>query len=196
MMIEIKNLSKTYKGADGDNVVLDNLSFEIEPHKTTVIMGDSGFGKTTLLRILMGLEKADSGEVTGMAKSIGAVFQEDRLCEDFSAVSNIKMTAPKTVSIKDIEENLAKVGLGDSLHKAVREFSGGMKRRVAIVRAIMSGRDIIILDEPIKGLDAANKENVLEYIKNNTRGKTVIMVTHNIAEAEFMGDKIIKLEDL
>ena len=102
-------------------------------------MGKSGLGKTTLLRILMGLEKYDAGSIEGMEnKKISAVFQEDRLCENLSAVTNVAIVCEKNVTLQEIRKELENIGLSGSTEKPVKELSGGMKRRVAIIRSIMA----------------------------------------------------------
>ena len=161
--------------------------------KTTCVMGPSGCGKTTLLSLLLGLERPDSGEITGLSglrKS--AVFQEHRLCEDVSAAANLRLVAPR-LSRQEAEALLAGLGLGDSLRQPVREFSGGMKRRTAILRALAAPYDVLFADEPFQGLDQDTKGLVLDYWREQTRGKTVILVTHDLAEAEALGDHILSL---
>ena len=190
MDIIINNLCKSYNG----NRVLKNLDAVIEHGKTTCLMGQSGAGKTTLLNILMGIENADSGEVTNLPYKKSAVFQENRLCESFSALTNVKL-ANDALSDKTISEHLSKVGLGDAVHQKVYTLSGGMKRRVSLVRAVLADKDILFLDEPFKGLDEETKETVTAYLLENTKDTTVIMVTHDIEEAEALGAKVLNLKD-
>ena len=178
MDIQVLGLRKSF----GSNLVLDNLNVTFPEHKVTCIMGPSGCGKTTLLNILMGLLSPDSGSVVGVPKLKSAVFQEDRLCESFSALSNVRLVCDKKVEDKTIIAHLERVGLKDSYGRKVFQLSGGMKRRVAIVRAILAPSDIIFFDEPFKGLDEATKQMTIEYVKENIKGKTVIMVTHNLEE--------------
>lgn len=192
MSIEIKGLVKYYD----DLQVFENFNASIEEGKVTCIMGPSGCGKTTLLSILMGIEKVNSGIIKGLEnKRRSAVFQEDRLCENLSALTNIRLVCTSDVSKKDILAALNKVGLSSSEYKPVRELSGGMKRRVAIVRALLSDFDILYLDEPFKGLDSDIKETVINFTKEKcNNGKTVIMVTHDQNEAESMGAIQINLK--
>lgn len=181
--IILNRLCKAY----GNNQVLTDFSGLISAGKTTAIMAPSGSGKTTLLRILMGLEQADSGEITGLQDlRRSAVFQEERLCENLSPVSNIRLVCPGR-SHRDITDAMAKVGLSDCAHQPVRELSGGMRRRVALLRALMAEYDILFLDEPFKGLDAKTKEDVIEYTRQQTVGKTVLLVTHDPEEAQALG---------
>jgi len=191
MNINISNLTKKY----GKKEIFKNFSLEIEAGKVTALMGKSGFGKTTLIRILMGLEKYDEGKITGLEnQKISTVFQEDRLCENLSAITNISIVCEKETSIREISAELEKIGLKESQNKPVKTLSGGMKRRVAIIRCIMAKSDIIIFDEPLKGLDEITKKNVIRYLKEKIRGKTVIIVTHDIEEARQLDGTIVNLE--
>lgn len=191
MNINIRNLTKKY----GKKEIFKNFSLEIETGKVTALMGKSGFGKTTLIRILMGLEKYDEGKITGLEnQKISTVFQEDRLCENLSAITNISIVCEKETSIREISAELEKIGLKESQNKPVKTLSGGMKRRVAIIRCIMAKSDIIIFDEPLKGLDEITKKNVIRYLKEKIRGKTVIIVTHDIEEARQLDGTIVNLE--
>lgn len=195
--IRIKNVSKTY----GEKQVLSQLSKEFPAGETTVIMGVSGCGKTTLLRILLGLEMPDSGEVTGMPEKVSVLFQEDRLCEDISAYENIALVLErkKTHAQRDaqkcrIEQEAAQVSItAEDLTQNVMELSGGMRRRIALLRALLYDADCVILDEPFKGLDAATKEIVMQYVKEKVAGRTTFLVTHEQAEADFFGGNIWKL---
>lgn len=188
--IVLRNLSKSY----GENLVISDLNLNIKSGVTTCLMGPSGCGKTTLLRLIAGLEKPDSGEIMSEARKISYVFQEDRLSEDFSVISNIRFVVGKTMNSEDIRNLLKEFELGDVIDKPVRELSGGMKRRVAIARALSATYDLLILDEPLKGLDEKLKQHVMEVIKNHTKGKTVIYVTHDSTEADVMGARVITLE--
>ena len=183
MEITIKHLFKSF----GTHTVLHDLNACIPAGQVTWVSAPSGKGKTTLLRILMGLETADSGEITGLdGQKQSVVFQEDRLCENLSTLSNIKLPSPQLQN-QTIEEALDKVGLGAYAHCPVSECSGGMKRRVAILRAPLADYDILFLDEPFKGLDADTKALVMADTKERSHGKTVILVTHEPAEAEALG---------
>ena len=194
--VSIKNISKTY----GDKHVLNRVSKEFPMGETTVIMGASGCGKTTLLRILLGLEKADSGEVSGMPEKVAVLFQEDRLCEDVSAYENIalvlerkKTRVQRDAQRRKIEQEAAQVGITkEDLEQNVLELSGGMRRRIALLRALLYEADCVILDEPFKGLDAATKEIVMQYVKEKVVGRTTFLVTHDAAEADFFGRNIWK----
>lgn len=182
MPIVVKELSKQFDLRP----VLRGFSHTFEDG-LTCIMGPSGCGKTTLLHILMGLLPMDGGGISGLeGKRISAVFQENRLCENLSAASNIRLVCGENVSPGDISDALGRVGLGECLRRPVRELSGGMKRRVAIVRALMAEFDVLFLDEPFQGLDAKTRLNVIAFLKERIVGKTVLMVSHDPSEAELM----------
>lgn len=190
MNIIIKDISKRY----GRTVVFKNFNLEIKEQQTTVIMGASGVGKTTLLNVLLRLEKPDSGKVEGLAgKKVVAVFQENRLVEHLDSMRNIEVVCKKDFSRKELLEEFKQVGLEDVANKSVSELSGGMKRRVAIVRSVFVDSDIIVMDEPFKGLDLELKSKVIKYIRNKTRGKTVIIVTHNLDEVSELEAEKVKL---
>ena len=184
-------LEYTHKGDGAKSIA---LCLFIEENRMTAIMGKSGRGKTTLLRIILGLEKYE-GNIQGIEKKkIVAVFQEDRLCENLSAVTNVSIVCGKNIDKRTIKEELESIGLSGSVEKPVKELSGGMKRRVAIVRSIMADSDIVVFDEPFKGLDTETKKRVIAYIKKKLANKTSIIVTHNIDEALALNSKIINMK--
>ena len=187
--IIVTGLSKNFD----DLVVLKDFNAVFKAGELSCIMGVSGGGKTTLLNILLGLLHQDSGEIHGLPEKISCVFQEDRLCEDFSAVTNVRIACGMDIGKTEIEAQLKNVDLGDSIYRPVRELSGGMKRRVAIVRALMTPSDLIIMDEPFKGLDDSTKQNVVQFVKKQIAGRTAIMVTHDEEEVELMGGSLIKM---
>ncbi len=176
----------------GDKQVLKNLNLTIKQGELIGIMGASGIGKTTFVKLLLGLIKPSSGKIYGLENiKFSAVFQEDRLCENFDAIANVKMVLSSDVTTEEVEKEFAKVYLTDYKGKAVGKLSGGMKRRVAMVRAVMAQSDVIILDEPLKGLDEALKEMVLSYLKESLAGRTMILVTHDKAEVEALHAKLL-----
>lgn len=188
-MITVKNLTKNFD----NKKVIDDLNVVLKDGRITTMMGTSGCGKTTFAMMLLGLIKPDSGTIEGLEnKRLSAVFQEDRLVEHLSAMANIRLVLRKDVSDSDIQKQLALVELeGELIRKPVSQLSGGQKRRVAIVRAMMAESDFICLDEPFKGLDVGTKEKVMEYVKRKAEGKTVLLITHDNAERQFFdGDHI------
>ena len=181
MSIEFKNVTKKFNKEE----VLKDFSYRFEDGKTTFVTGPSGIGKSTLIRIILGLENEFSGDVEGLEnRKISAVFQDDSLCKNLSVLLNIKLVSDK-VDEQKLIENLSEIGLEDVVNKRVRELSGGMKRRVAILRALSVDFDTLVMDEPFKGLDSETKKKVMDAVIKKTEGKTVIIVTHDIEEYKY-----------
>ena len=188
MDIVIDHLSKRF----GEKEIIKDFSVRIKEGCITSLMAPSGWGKTTLLRIMAGLEDLDEGRMEGLEdKKISMVFQEDRLCGNLSLASNIRLVCDGKIQESRIYEELEKAGLKGEELVLASNLSGGMKRRAALVRALMVPFDILILDEPFEGLDDENKRKMIGYVKEKSKGKTVILVTHEKKEAEAMGGEII-----
>ncbi len=189
-MLKAVDISKSF----GDVTVLENFSHEFAEGEVTAILGKSGCGKSTLLNILMGLVSPDSGEVVIPQNCrISAVFQENRLCENLTAGANIRLVTGKRISPKELSAEFEAVGLDGCENKLVRELSGGMKRRTALLRALLTEYDVLFLDEPFKGLDEDTKKTVMEYCKSKMTGKTVLLVTHDEQECEFLASEVINI---
>jgi len=189
MDIIISHLSKNF----GEKAVLQDVNFTIPAGKITCLMGPSGRGKTTLLRCIAGLEQPQGGTISGVPMRIGFLFQEDRLCDAFSALCNIRLVAAKSVSDSEIFSHLVELGLADAAMKPTRDLSGGMRRRVALARAVLYGGDLLLLDEPFKGLDATLRQKVMDYLKKYSAGKTVLLVTHDPSEAAYLDAVVMEL---
>ena len=191
MNILLDHVNKSF----GNLQVLNDLNLCFEENQTSCIMGPSGCGKTTLLHILLGLHTPDSGTIRGLEnKRPAVVFQENRLFEQQDAFTNIRAVCKRPLSDELLAAEFDKIGLTDYNGKPVAELSGGMKRRVAILRALMADNtNLILMDEPFKGLDEALKLQVMQYVKENTNGKTVIFVTHDKTEAAALDAKLILL---
>ena len=174
----------------GENEVLKDLSVSFSQEKITCLMGPSGCGKTTLLNIMAGLTAADKGEIIGLPDKISYVFQEDRLCESFRAATNVRIAASKNVTPEIIKEILEKLGINDP-YAPVSDFSGGMKRRVAIARALCAPFDLLLMDEPFKGLDEDTRSIAAEVIKEYLDGRTAVFVSHDRTDAELLDAEII-----
>ncbi|MFR4582648.1 ATP-binding cassette domain-containing protein [Clostridium cadaveris] len=181
MDIIIKNISKKYN----DKVVLDSFNNVFKEKYISFIIGTSGVGKTTLIRILMNLDKVDSGEIIGINdKKISAVFQENSLCENLSVLSNLKLVC-KNINYLEVEKALDALDLNDCINKRVRELSGGMKRRVAILRALLYDFDLLIMDEPFNGLDVTTKFKVMDFVISKLENKSAIIITHAMDDIEY-----------
>lgn len=173
MELVVTDLKKSYDGRP----VLDGLSFTA-PVGLTRIVGDSGIGKTTLLRILLGLERADSGTSAPKDLRWAAVFQEDRLLEHLDAAGNLRFALGAAYDGQDAARLLEELGIGDVGEKKVRDYSGGMKRRLALARALLAPCDALALDEPFTGLDAGNRDIALSCILRAAEKKIVLLAAH------------------
>lgn len=172
--------------------VLDGFSHAFARGTLTFIEGPSGAGKTTLLRLACGLETPDGGSIDRLAGvRFSYVFQEDRLCENLSAAANVRLVCPDRRS-RLPEELLERLGIGDRAATAVKKLSGGEKRRVALARALAAPSDVLLLDEPLTGLDGETRSEVLEVVRPHLAGKAVLWVTHDKDErSSFEGCEVI-----
>lgn len=195
-MIEIRNIYKKYK----KDYLFENFSISFYDKKITSIIGPSGGGKTTLLRMMAGLEPYEGGEVTGIdRKNLAYVFQEDRLLPWLTVAQNIELVlkakfthAQADQRIKDV---LSLLDLEDVAEAMPAELSGGMKRRVAIGRALAYDGELILLDEPFKGMDDKLKKRILDKLKTAWKNgeKTIILVTHDLEDARKLSDVVYEL---
>ena len=192
-MIKFENVSKMY----GGKLIFDSLNLTLEPGSRTAIMGPSGCGKTTALMILAGLETQDGGDITGVEnKRVSMVFQDDRLCENLSLYANVKIVCSQNKRKSEIADAASELGLGDSINKAASKLSGGMRRRAAILRAMLADFDILLLDEPFNGLDPDAKRQTAQFIVSRLDNRTVLLVTHNPDDAELLGCERIMFEEI
>lgn len=193
MSVEIRNLCKSF----GTKKVLNNLNLTLEDGGIYCLMGPSGMGKTTLLRIIMNLEPKDSGEITGVdpETEISSMFQEDRILPMLNAVMNVNMMYEKKRPVKEIKEDLATILPVKCLRQPVCELSGGMKRRVSLARCMHFQGKMIILDEPFTGLDVVTKQEVINYILKNRGNRILLIATHGVDDAALLGAQVIHLED-
>ena len=189
--IKVSHVSKAF-----DNLtVLKDYSLTMEKGQRYLMMAPSGTGKTTFLKVLTGLERADGGTITGMPTYAGMVFQEDRLCEEYDAICNIMLGMgkdrlicqgkedggcgmSKAQVVEFVRAEAAEILPRDCLTKSVKELSGGMRRRVALLRAVLSSSELLILDEPFAGLDEENRARSAAYLLEHLRGRTMLVTTH------------------
>ena len=181
--LEICGLTKRF----GEKTLFEDLDLTLaEP---AILWAPSGWGKTTLLRILMGLEVPDSGTVQGVGR-VGAVFQEDRLCPQLTAVQNVELVLPegKTQYKTQIVPDFQRFGYDkQALALPARKLSGGQKRRAALLRALWAGCDTLLLDEPFTGMDADLVRDAAVVTRRLAGERPTILVTHDRTAAELLG---------
>lgn len=186
--MELRNIRKAYNGRP----VLENVSFTANTG-ITALWAPSGAGKTTLLRILLGLERPDSGTLVGTDIRWAAVFQEDRLLKGLDAVGNLRFALGADYDAAAADAMLAALGLEQADGKAVRDYSGGMRRRLALARALLAKSDAIALDEPFTGLDGENRQRAVEAIRRAAETKPVLLVTHDRADLDALDAHVVAL---
>ena len=187
-MITLSHISKRFE----EKEVLRDVSLQIPPG-ITCLMGASGIGKTTLLRILAGLESPDSGEIGGVPRRIAMLFQEDRLTESLTVRGNLRLALGKRYDEAAAARMLDALQLPGILSQTVSSLSGGMKRRVALCRALLFDAPLIVLDEPFKGLDEDTKAAAITLVRKYSEGRAVLAVTHDEDEARALGARVVKL---
>ena len=171
--------------------VFDDFNLEIQDGKITALMAPSGKGKSTLLRLIAGLLKPQGGSIDTGPNSVGIMFQEPRLFGQLTALQNVSLVIKdKTTAKQRSMQLLEAFGVADAAHKYPEELSGGMAKRVSLARAIAYDADILLLDEPFSALDKDTKHVVMQAARSILQGKTVLLVTHDAAEAESFADKI------
>lgn len=185
MKIQINNLTKKY----GDKIVFNNYTNTFEFNGILLIKGASGLGKTTLMRMIAGLEKADKGEIIKDTQTVSFMFQEDRLIPFVSVLKNLTAVCSEEKALK----YLKLMGLDGEKDNFPLSLSGGMRRRVSLARALCFDSDLVILDEPFKGLDENLKASICEIIKEESKKRDFIIISHDSQDAELLNAKIIEL---
>jgi len=183
-MLRVNNLCKSF----GTVKAVDNVSFDLENGQTLAVIGPSGGGKSTLLRVLNGLEIPDSGTIEG--GTFGLVFQEYNLFPQYTVLGNLTL-APRLLrkDFSQADEILKKVGLSDKKDNYPSQLSGGQKQRTAIARALMLKPDVLCFDEPTSALDPKLTEEIVEIIKQMKGEQTIIIVTHDMDVMRETADK-------
>ncbi len=199
MEIDVRQISKTFQ----KHPVLEDINLKLESGQIFCLLGASGSGKTTLLRIIMGAIKADSGEVRiggqkvpdrKLLNNIGFMPQNDALYEDLSAWDNLKFFAgiqrmDKKQFNKNAEDILTVVDLTEDKHKLIRNFSGGMKKRLSLGAALIHNPRVLLLDEPTVGIDPVLRKNIWNYLKLlKEKGTTIVVTTHVMDEVTECGN--------
>ena len=215
-MLQLKDIVKKYKTGDTEVEALKGVSLTFRNSEFVSVLGQSGCGKTTLLNIIGGLDQYTSGDLIINGKStkkfkdrdwdtyrnhsIGFVFQSYNLIPHQTVLSNVELAltlsgVSKSERRKRAVEVLTKVGLADQIHKKPNQMSGGQMQRVAIARALINDPDILLADEPTGALDSATSVQIMELLKEISKDRLIIMVTHNPELAEQYSSRIIKLLD-
>ena len=210
-MLTVSNIKKTFYSKEERQDVLKNVSFSLPDKGMYFIVGKSGSGKSTLLNLIGGLDTPDSGsiEFNGLqleklspkelssyrARSIGFVFQESNLFDDLSVEDNLTIPVDRKISKAEIESILKRFDLFGLEKQKVNTLSGGEKQRVAIMRTVLKNPEMILCDEPTGSLDEENSKNIFTILKNLSKEKLVIVVSHDRKSAEDFGDGIIEIKD-
>ena len=215
-MLTLKNISKIYKTGDFEQKALDNISISFRQNEFVSILGQSGGGKTTLLNIIGGLDHYTSGDLLVNDKStknftdndwdyyrnvsVGFVFQSYNLISHQNILSNVELALTLSGVSKDQRKKkaiaaLEKVGLGKHINKKPSELSGGQMQRVAIARALVNNPDIVLADEPTGALDTETSQQIMKLLKEISKDRLVIMVTHNPELAETYSTRIVRIKD-
>lgn len=186
-MLRLEGVSLSY----GGQIVLQEQSLDLPSGKRIALMGPSGCGKTSLLRLAAGLSAPDSGTVDRRCARISYLFQEPRLLPWLTAQENVNAVLSDRAATQDTARRwLEAVGLGADADKYPCALSGGMQQRVSLARALAYGGALFLLDEPLKGLDAETRADMLALLREHTGGKTVLLATHDKAEAEALADEV------
>lgn len=192
MAIALRKVSFSY----GDRPVLDKVSLRFPEKGVLCLFGASGCGKTTILRLLAGLEQPDSGSLEGLEeKSAAVVFQENRLLPWLSVRDNVAAPLRGSDAARRADAALEAVGLGGEGDKRPSQLSGGMKRRAAIARALAAKADFLLLDEPFTGLNEELWKPIAGILRESYADRLIVLVTHNPAEAEAMGASLLRLAE-
>jgi sulfonate transport system ATP-binding protein len=200
VLMTIRGINKVY----GQHVVLKNVDLDVYQHEFLALVGKSGGGKSTLLRLIAGLEQPNSGEIKQNGQSVDKMndqarmmFQEDRLLPWMSVLDNITFASKNVQAKKEAENLLDLVGLTEYAAVYPTKLSGGQKQRLALARALFAHPDLLLLDEPLGALDALTRRNMQDLILEVCQKKqiTTILVTHDIGEAVRMADRIALIKD-
>jgi NitT/TauT family transport system ATP-binding protein len=195
-MVTLQNVTLSFRDGKTVKTVLNDLSLTFPEGKTIVVMGPSGCGKTTLLRIIAGLESPDTGNVTRETQHISYLFQDPALLPWLTAAENVNLVLSDTKqTLTKAREWLTRVGLDGEANTYPSALSGGMRQRVALARALSTDAELLLLDEPFRGMDEDLHTRMRELIRQCRQGKTTVIVTHDAKDAEIADRRIVFDED-
>ena len=194
-MPALENVKLEFVSGKEKKTVFDGLSLAFPQGKTTAVLGPSGCGKTSLLRLLSGTLLPTSGNVTRETPSISCVFQDAALLPWLTALENINVVLSDSADTLECARSwLAAVGLAKEADRYPHELSGGMRQRVALARALCTDADLLLLDEPFRGLDQELHESMRELVRQTRQGKTTVLVTHDKGDL-CMADGFLNLDE-
>ena len=192
--LQLKDICFSY----GEEQIIKNLNLTVERGKPVVLLGRSGIGKTTLLKLILNFIKPDSGEIFGVDEKtrISVMYQEDRLFPQLTVYKNLKLVK-KDFSRKEAEKLMRELNLEEKvLDKLPAELSGGMRRRIALARCLIFPSELVLMDEPFQGLDSETRASCLNAVKKYTAGRPVLIISHEIQDAAVLEAEIVRMEEI
>jgi len=204
-MIRFHDVCFAYPGERGSSsadqvstvLVLDHLSFEAADGAVVWLDGANGTGKSTIIHLALGLLTPTSGIVETTSGNVSAVFQEDRLCDHLTAVANVRLGLGRPTDTAQIMAELIAAGLPpEEAHRPVAQLSGGQRRRVGLVRALMRPSNLLCLDEPYTGIDQSSLESLIDYTQSRLSNRTVLLTCHDPAVAARFAPQVVNLSGL
>ena len=191
-MLELRDISLSF----GEKQVLNGLNLSLQAGERLALMGPSGCGKTCLLRVALSLQPPDRGSIQCAAKRTAAVFQEPRLLPWRTAAENVNLVlSDREETMPTAREWLERLELGDAFNLYPAELSGGMQQRVSLARSLAATPELLVLDEPFKGLDEALRRRVIQVVGESLNRTALLLATHSEEEAQALGCRVLRYQD-